>query len=111
MLVSVTRLHVKGKRYLPSFVWHTIQSTVQLRKAEGLQHSSFYKEGWFTYWTLTVWDQKSSMLTFRNKGRHLKAMKNAKNIADQLESIHWETENIPLWDDCRRRLHSKYGRQ
>jgi len=40
MFISVTRLHLKGKRMLPLFFLHTFQANRQLKKAEGLIHSS-----------------------------------------------------------------------
>ena len=108
MFISVTRLHLKGKRMLPSFFWHTIKSIYQSRKAEGLLDSSFDHEGWDTYWTLTVWENKDRMKEFRNNGKHLKAMKISRSIADQLETINWEAETKPVWMECKERLHNKY---
>lgn len=93
---------------LPSFFWHTFKSINQSRKAEGLLYSSFDKEGWETYWTLTVWENKESMKEFRNKGNHLKAMKVSRNIADKLETIKWESHSKPTWIECKERLHNKY---
>jgi heme-degrading monooxygenase HmoA len=110
MFISVTRLHLKGKRKLPSFFLHTLKSTLQLKKASGLHSSSFSKEGWTTFWTLTVWENKDMMRNYRNAGHHLEAMKVSRKLADELEYIHWESENIPAWDDCKRKLHAEYGR-
>lgn len=110
MFISVTRLRIKRKRKLPIFFWHTIKSIIQSKKAEGLVHSSFEKEGWDTYWTLTVWENKDCMKAFHNKGNHLKAMKISRNIADELEYINWEADNIPTWNECKERLHKNFGR-
>jgi len=65
-----------------------------------------------TYWTLTVWKDKECMKKYRNNGKHLKAMKISRNIADELEKINWEVENedIPNWKECKERLHQNYGR-
>lgn len=110
MFISVTRLHLKGKRKLPAFIWHSVNSIRQSRKAEGLLYFSTDKEGWDTYWTLTVWENKTSMKEYRNKGNHLKAMKVSRKIADELESINWEADSKPSWAECKRRLHNKPGR-
>lgn len=109
MFISVTRLNLKSKRKLPNFFFHTIKSIIQSKKEEGLKHSSFYKEGWDTYWTLTVWESKEHMKLFRNNGNHLKAMKLSRNIAGKLELINWEAEAIPTWNECKDRLHKKFG--
>lgn len=50
------------------------------------------------------------MEVFRNNGNHLKAMKISRNIADKLELINWEVEAIPTWNECKDRLHKKFGR-
>src|SRR4051794_1723880 len=105
MFISVTRLHLRGKRKLPSFFLHTFISTMQSKKAEGLISSSFNNEKWDTYWTLTAWESKEHMKVFRNNGNHLRAMKISRNIADGLESINWEAETIPTWNECKDRLH------
>ncbi|KGX90773.1 hypothetical protein [Pontibacillus marinus] len=110
MFISVTRLHLKGKRKLPKFFFHTIKSILQSKKAEGLKFSSFNKEGWDTYWTLTVWESKEDMIFFRNNGNHLKAMKTSRTIADKLEYINCERETIPTWNECKDKLYKKYGR-
>ncbi|MFF2286665.1 hypothetical protein [Peribacillus butanolivorans] len=95
---------------LPIFFIHTIKSIIQSKKAEGIVHSSFEKEGWITYWTLTVWENEDCMKEYRNNGNHLKAMKISRKIADQLEKINWEDDNIPNWKECKKLLHKKYGR-
>ena len=110
MFISVTRLHLKGKRMLPSFFFHTFKSIIQSKKAEGLKFSSFNNEGWDTYLTLTVWESKEHMKVYRNNGSHLKAMKISRNIADKLESINWEEDTIPSWNECKDRLYMRFGR-
>ncbi|WP_245003027.1 hypothetical protein [Bacillus nitratireducens] len=54
MFISVTRMRLKGKRMLPFFFIYTMRAGLQVNKANGLIHSSFAKEGWHTFWTLTV---------------------------------------------------------
>lgn len=73
-------------------------------------HSSFEKEGWSTYWTLSVWENENFMKEYRNKGNHLKAMKISRKIADQLEKVNWEDDKIPNWKDCKELLNKSYGR-
>lgn len=54
MFISVTRLHLRGKRLFPVFFLRTFQSNHQLKKAECLIQSSVRNEDLMTYWTLTV---------------------------------------------------------
>ncbi|MBM7691573.1 heme-degrading monooxygenase HmoA [Peribacillus deserti] len=111
MFISVTRLRLKGKRNLPAFIWYTVKSINQAKKAEGILYSSFNKEGWHTYWTLTIWENNQSMKKYRNNGSHLKAMKVSRKIASELESMNWEADHQPPWDECKERLDNKFGRK
>ncbi|PLT27917.1 hypothetical protein [Peribacillus deserti] len=111
MFISVTRMRLKRKRNLPAFIWYTLRSVSQSKKAPGLLHSSLDKEGWHTYWTLTLWENKDDMKMYRNKGNHLKAMKISRKIASELESLNWEGDHHPSWSECKERLHIKYGRK
>lgn len=95
---------------LPIFVNHTIKAIIQTKNARGLIHSSYEKDDLATYWTLTVWENKECMIEYRNKGNHLKAMKISRKIADELEKINWEADNIPNWKECKQRLHMNFGR-
>ncbi|MDX8361462.1 antibiotic biosynthesis monooxygenase [Cytobacillus sp. IB215316] len=95
---------------LPIFFFHTYKSTRQVKKANGLLHSSLHQEGWDTFWTLTVWENEGAMKNYRNAGSHLKAMKISRKIADELEKVNWENDSIPAWEECIERLHQHYGR-
>ena len=110
MYISVTRLHIKGKRILPSFYWYTVSSIIQVKKAKGLIYSSYTKDDFLTYWTLSVWENKDLMTIYRNNGNHLKAMKISRELADELEYTSWEANNVPNWKECKNRLYMKYGK-
>lgn len=110
MYISVTRLHLKGKRMLPAFIWYSIRSVIQTKKARGLIYSSYNKDDLYTYWTLSVWENKQYMSEYRNVGNHLKAMQASRKIADELEYISWEADEIPNWKECQQRLHQRFGR-
>jgi hypothetical protein len=110
MFISVTRLHLKGKRMLPKFFLYTMKSIRQVKKANGLMHSSVNNEGWSTFWTLTVWENKECMKAYRDNGNHLQAMRISRKIAQELEKINWESDRIPRWSECKERLHKHYGR-
>ncbi|ARU61824.1 hypothetical protein CBW65_12875 [Tumebacillus avium] len=111
MLISITRLHVRGLWAMPFFAMHVIRSVSQSRQAKGLLHFSTNREGLYTYWTLTAWESESDMKEFRNKGNHLKAMQKARGIADELQYHRYEGDTVPSWDDAMRALHEKYGRE
>jgi hypothetical protein len=108
MFISVTRMRLKGKRQLPRFFFHTLKSFLQVRKANGVLKILGDREDNLTYWTLTTWVDIDSMKKYRNSGAHLQAMKASKNIASELEFIHWSDDSLPSWQECKKRLHEKY---
>ncbi|MFC0189573.1 hypothetical protein ACFFJY_14810 [Fictibacillus aquaticus] len=93
------------------FVFHTVRSIMQAKKAEGILHSTYINEGWLTYWTLTVWESEQHMKNYRNNGNHLNAMKVSRRIANELEKVNFEGEKIPSWKEAQGILHEHYGRQ
>lgn len=109
MLISVTRMRVKGVWVLPLFIYHMVQSTKQLNTAAGLVHSDLSHDGWNVGWTMSVWESKDRMLDYRNHGNHAKTMKAARRIGDEFHSIHWDGDTIPSWEEAKIRLQQKYG--
>ncbi|MFC7370273.1 hypothetical protein ACFQPF_01095 [Fictibacillus iocasae] len=96
---------------LPLFVFHTIRSIIQAKKAKGILHSSYISEGWITYWTLTVWESEQHMKEYRNKGSHRSAMKNSRRIADELEKVNYVGLDFPSWETAKKIVNERYGRQ
>ncbi|MCQ4087798.1 DUF3291 domain-containing protein [Saccharibacillus sp. JS10] len=111
MLISVTRLKVKGLWALPFFIYHIIRSTKQMNTTSGLLHSDLTRDGWRVGWTMSVWENKERMLEYRNHGNHLQAMKIARRIGDESEAVRWDADQIPTWQEAKSRLHQKYGRK
>lgn len=111
MLISVTRLRVKGIWALPFFIYHIVRSTKQMNTAAGLLHSDLTRDGWRVGWTMSVWENKERMLEYRNRGNHAKAMRIARRIGDESEAVRWDADNIPNWEEAKSRLHQKYGRK
>ncbi|MBG9783189.1 DUF3291 domain-containing protein [Shouchella lehensis] len=109
MIVSITRLHLRGIHTLPTFTWMTVCSHFQIRKTKGLEHISYQKEGVLTYWTMSIWHSPEDMKAFRNHGAHFRAMKHSRQLADELQYIQFSTTTKTLsWDECKERLHQKY---
>ncbi|QDH21221.1 DUF3291 domain-containing protein [Saccharibacillus brassicae] len=111
MLISVTRVRLKGMWALPFFMYHIVRSTKQLNSTAGLLHSDLTRDGWIIGWTISVWENKDRMLEYRNHGNHAKAMRIARRIGDEFEAVHWEADTIPSWKEAKIRLHQKYGRR
>ncbi|WP_208619441.1 U32 family peptidase [Paenibacillus helianthi] len=111
LLISVTRVRVKGMWVLPFFIYHIVRSTKQLNRAAGLLHSDLTRDSWRVGWTMSVWENKDRMLEYRNHGNHAKAMRIARRIGDEVEAVHWDADTIPSWEEAKIRLHQKYGRK
>jgi hypothetical protein len=90
MFVSVTRLHVRKWRYLPSFVIYTYRSRRQAQIAEGFLGGRFATELPFGFWTITVWADEHAMHRFRNTADHLKAMPRLLDWCDEASYTHWQ---------------------
>jgi hypothetical protein len=73
--VSVTGFRPNGLRAMPVFWWRTLTSLAQARSATGIVRvSARFIDG--TYHTMTVWNDRESMLRFVRSGAHLRAMRN-----------------------------------
>ena len=64
-----------------------------------------------TFHTLTIWEDRASMLHYMNSGSHAKAMKVFSEIASSGKIYGYETPHIkvPSWDELRR-IYDCYGR-
>src|ERR1044071_7635513 len=104
--VSVTRLHLASRWHLPAFVFHSLRSVAQARRAPG------YLGGWTSndaemgFWTATVWTGLDAMRAFRNSGAHLRAMPKLLGWCDVASFTHFEQEDasVPTADAAYERL-------
>lgn len=108
MIVSVTRLHLLKKRKLIVFLWHTFKSFRQAKRAPGIIDAAVDKEGWHTFWTMTVWNSKEDMMRYRKSGNHLRAMKVSKAISKKIDYLHWEIKKEPSFKDAKQHLKQAY---
>ncbi len=72
--ISITRLRIRRKRFLPSFMFHTLRSQRQLRRSDGFIAGYTALGPKFTFWTVTLWRDREAMAAFRRTAAHLKAM-------------------------------------
>ena len=87
--VSVTRLRVRGFRFLPTIALHTWRSRRQLRGAEGFIGGYLATGPRLTLWTVTVWANEAAMRAYRNAAPHLKAMPKLIRACDEAAVVHW----------------------
>ena len=106
MFVSVTRLRLRSFRFLPGFFRHAGASTRQLRDSPGFEGGYLARQGFLTYWTITMWADAEAMRRYRAEAAHLAAMPKLLHWCDEAAIAHWtqESAGLPTLEEARSRL-------
>lgn len=109
--VSITRLKPRGFRYLPGFVWYTLLSALQVRRAEGFLGGRLLRDADGSYWTVTSWTDQKAMRAYRGDGSHEQVMPRLKHWCDEASVFHrdQDEQTLPDWPECYQ-LMSTEGR-
>ncbi len=104
--ISVTRLELRGYRFLPGFFLHTARSQKQLAGAAGYLAGGTAMESLRSYWTVTAWQSFDAMRAFRNAGAHMAAMRRLIDICCAASYAHWEQDSteLPTLDEAHVRM-------
>src|ERR1700738_2578967 len=104
--ISLTRLRVRSYRYLLQFVWQALKTARQAERASGFLGGRLWREARNTFWTITAWEDETSMRAYRNEGAHRKVMPRLLNWCDEAAVAHWsqETGDLPDWREAHQRL-------
>lgn len=99
--VSVTGLKVKSLWYFPMFLKHAIPSFQQAQRAAGNVFAETKAKNGIQH-TLTVWEDKKSMMLFLRSGAHAQAMKVTQQISDMSETkvYGYESDILPTWEEA-----------
>src|SRR5579862_9124677 len=98
MVVSVTRLHIRGVRFLPPSLIAALRATLQAQRAAGCVSGMTGNESAIGYWTVTGWDSLHAMQAFRNSGVHLRTMRRLLDWCDEAAFARWESPERRLPD-------------
>jgi hypothetical protein len=106
MFASVTRLRVRSLKFLPPFLWYTLQSQRQVVRSAGFLGGRLLVDSHRTYWTLTLWDSEQAMKKFRGTGAHSRVMSRLAGWCDEAAYAHWtpEQDSVPQWKDAYQHL-------
>jgi hypothetical protein len=108
-LISVTRLRVRSFIYLPEFLWDTFQSIRQAERSTGFLGGSLLVNSSYVFWTMTVWEDESSMNAFRTGGAHRRAMPKLLHWCNEAAVVHWSQESAetPTWQQAQQHMAEK----
>lgn len=101
MIIVTTELHVRSFWYFFEFAKLSVRSLKQAKKSAGCIYVSASNKGWRIGYTLTVWENKEAMLSFRNTGAHKEAMLKIRKLSNQYKTLAWETETAPSWKEAK----------
>ncbi|MCE2994898.1 MAG: DUF3291 domain-containing protein [Cyclobacteriaceae bacterium] len=103
MIVVVTSIQLKTLGHLFPFVRLTGRSVRQLKKV--YPHVIFKASGfWKTYYTLSGWKDAVEMKQYATSGAHLEAMKSSSKVAARIQTITFESTDIPSWKEAKEKL-------
>lgn len=103
--VSVTRLRLMSAWYFPAFLWHSLSSSQQAKRAEGNLGASVRRANG-AYWTLTIWRDVAAMRAFMLSGAHRNAMPHLVNWCDEAATTRfdWMDNSLPSWSEAERQM-------
>lgn len=101
MYVFVSRL--KRRSSLQSLIVFSLTRIIRHRRLQGLI-SMNVKQYEDRIWIHEVWESRTDMLRFRKSSHHMKIISRFRWIFAERESIQFETDAIPNWDDILGRM-------
>ncbi|MDX2031414.1 MAG: hypothetical protein SF339_12135 [Blastocatellia bacterium] len=90
--VSVTRLRLRWAWHLPAFYYYAIRSISQAKRTPGSLYVFTVRTNGLVFWTVTLWDSREAMRSFRNSGAHFQVMPKLAGWCDEATYVHWEQE-------------------
>ena len=108
-LVAITRLRLRGFRFLPQFGWQGRQNARQAERAPGFIGGALSADPLrLTFWTATVWENEAAMHAFRAAGEHRRVMPRLADWCDEASVAHWEQPDasLPTPEEMLRRMTS-----
>jgi len=100
MIISTTKFRLRKLSLYGRFFLETYRVVKQVRRAGGIVKMRIKP---FSLRTITIWKTEADMLSFRNSGAHLEAMKRSTSFGD-ISSVSWESGTICSWKEAMERL-------
>jgi len=104
--VSVTRLHLRSRRFFVPFAMYTFRSAWQARRSGGFRGGRIGNDPQGGNWTMTSWNSEADMRSFRNAGIHAAAMRKLLDWCDEASFAHYVSDDgeLPSADAAYQRL-------
>lgn len=103
MIVAATRIKLKSILKLPKFFIISSGVFKQSKSAPGNKGVKSTSRG-LEFFTLTLWDDESSLMDFMLGGNHKEAMKVIRNYSNDYGSCRWSANEMPGWDEAFAQL-------
>ena len=106
MFITVTSLRLRKLRHYFVMSYWAMFITLQMRKQKGfikLKNTGFG----YLHWTLSVWENGEDLRNFARSGKHLEAMQRSGEIAVEICTYTFQSEQIPDWKEAKRLLSEK----
>lgn len=108
MKVTITSIELKSPFHFFALSLRALRIINQLRNTKGIvdKRSTGF---WTMHYTMTLWDEESSLKNFAKSGAHLEAMKISKDIAKEIRTLTYDADRLPSWRAAKADL-KKEGR-
>jgi hypothetical protein len=107
MIITISSIRLKSLWKFFALSAYALQITRQLYKSKGML--KFKKTGLGKlHYTLTVWESEDDMKNFAySSGSHMEFMKKSGEIASELATYTYSTNEIPDWKTAKKLLAEK----
>ena len=95
VLISVTRLRVRSFRYIAGFIFYTLLSALQAKRASGNLGIGLLRDANSTFWTRTAWLDEASMRAFMMATPHRRAMSKLVDWCNEAAVVHFGRKRTP----------------
>lgn len=97
--VSITGLKLSSFLHLPRFWYYNMPTMRQAKNSKGnVSFDGNFVDGLLH--TLSVWEDKQTMMKFYRSGAHARAMRIAGSVAESTKIYGYETDRIPSWEEA-----------
>jgi len=105
-VAAVTRLRLRGLRFVPRLLWLAMRSLRRARRSDGCLAADMRMLGPRVFWTRTLWHNPKAMHDFMIGGAHRVAMRRLPIWCDEAAVVNWEQDasTLPGWSEAESRL-------